>query len=173
MAKDTKQIPRIAEIWPDPGAMAIKVIWKNSVRKPDYVVLLGWIASGGELLAPLREASTFGTARVINYGSAVGWAEDDDLTIDAVHLAKLADEQRAFTVKDLRNWQTHSNLSNSEAAALMGISVSTWNAYKAGESSIPPVMGIALRASLRDPIIMQAHLRPSKSAGRPRTQAKN
>lgn len=170
MAKDTKQLPRIAEVWPDPSAVAIKIVWKNNVRKPDYVVLLGWIASGGELLAPLREAATFGTAKVINDGSAVGWAEDDDLTIDAVHLAKLADEQRAFTVKDLRNWQSHSNLSNSEAAALMGVSLSTWNAYKAGESSIPSVMGIALRASLRDPLIMQAHLRPAKAAGRPRKE---
>lgn len=171
MAKDMKQLPRIADVWPDPEAMAIKVVWKNKVRKPDYIVLLGWIASGAELLMPLRDPRVFGTAKVINYGSAIGWADNDDLTIDAVHLAKLADEQRQFTSRDLRNWQEVVKLSNTEAAALFDVSVSTWNSYKAEDSEVPKAIAMLTRVIERDPLIMQAHLRPSKAAGRPRKQA--
>lgn len=171
MMKGTKQLPRIEDVWPDPAGMAVKIVWQRKARKPDYVVLLGWIASGGELLASLRNAATFATAKVINYGGAIGWADNDDLTIDAVHLAKLADEQRAFTDGDLRHWQEFVKLSNAEASALFDVSMSTWSAYRSGETEVPKAIAMLARALARDPIIMQAHLRPSKAAGRPRKQA--
>jgi hypothetical protein len=60
-------------------------------------------------------------------------------------------------------------LSNNEVADLLSISLSTWNAYKAGDSDIPPLIGMACRAMLRDPVLMQAHYRPRKT-GRPRLE---
>jgi hypothetical protein len=57
-------------------------------------------------------------------------------------------------------------LSNNEVADLLDISLSTWNAYKSGSSTIPQVIALACRAMLRDPVIMQAHFRPRKT-GRP------
>jgi type IV secretory pathway TrbD component len=58
------------------------------------------------------------------------------------------------------------SLSNNEAADLLGISASTWNAYKAG-APIPAAVAMLCRAAQRDPILMQAHYRP-RQAGRPR-----
>ena len=61
-------------------------------------------------------------------------------------------------------------LSNHEAAALLGIAVSTWNAYKA-QGNIPSAVAMLCRAAQRDPIMMQAHFRPRRTAGRPRKVA--
>jgi len=65
--------------------------------------------------APLADTDLFRQARVASYGSAIAW-DDDDLAIDALHLKRLADEQRPFGNSDLRAWQTATRLSNAEAA---------------------------------------------------------
>src|SRR5207248_2686715 len=102
-------------------------------------------------------------------GAAVAW-DDDDLRIDAVHLEQLAREQRPFGAREAAEWQHALQLSNHEAAALLGIAVSTWNAYKA-QGNIPGQVAMLCRAARRDPIMMHAHFRPRRAAGRPRKSA--
>ena len=77
--------------------------------------------------------------------------------------------EEAFMYRGQPVWQKAMALSNSEAADLLGISVSTWNAYKAG-ASIPGAIAMLCRAARRDPILMQAHYRPRR-AGRQRKSA--
>jgi type IV secretory pathway TrbD component len=152
------------------GAVApgvIKVKWKD--RSSDRIDLSGWIATGGEILGPLRTAQVFNNPRVSEYGSSIVWGDEDDLRIDAVHLEQLAAEQRPFGGREAAAWQKAMALSNSEAADLLGISQSTWNAYKAG-ATVPGAIAMLCRAARRDPILMQAHYRPRK-AGRPRKSA--
>lgn len=161
-----RTIPRISTV----GAVArstIKVKWKD--RSSDRIDLSGWIATGGEMLAPLRDVDVFKNPRVEEYGSSIAWGDDDDLRIDAVHLEQIAAEQRPFGAREAAGWQKAMALSNSEVADLLGISPSTWNAYKAG-ASIPGVIAMLCRAAQRDPILMQAHYRPRR-AGRPRKSA--
>jgi hypothetical protein len=160
-----QELPKIEGVTVD-GPSTLRVRWRGK-RSANVVNLSGWIATGGDILAPLREAKIFARAHVASYGGAVAW-DDDDLAIDALHLKMLADEQKPFGNNDVRAWQSEVNLSNNEAADLLGVSLSTWNSYRA-EASIPQAVAIALRASLRDPILMQAHLRP-RTAGRPRKQ---
>lgn len=159
-------MPRIATV----GAVApavIKVKWKD--RSSDRIDLSGWIATGGEILAPLHAAQLFNSPRVSEYGSSIAWGDGDDLRIDAVHLEQLAAEQRPFGGREAAAWQKAMGLSNSEAADLLGISPSTWNAYKAG-AAVPGAIAMLCRAARRDPILMQAHYRPRR-AGRPRKSA--
>jgi DNA-binding transcriptional regulator YiaG len=140
-------------------------------RKKTPVELAGWIATGGESLAPLRNADLFAKVKPSDFGAAVSWDDGEgDLSIDAVHLKKLADEQRPFSNADVRSWQDAVKVSNNEAAALLGIAVSTWNAYKAN-AAVPATVAILLRAMLRDPLVMQAHLKPARPAGRPAKEA--
>ena len=120
---------------------------------------------GGDILARLN-SDLFGKAGIADYGAAVAW-DDDDLRIDAVHLEQLAQEQRPFGAKEASKWQRMMQLSNQEAAALLGIAVSTWNAYKA-QGNIPSGVAMLCRAARRDPIMMHAHFRPRRAAGRPR-----
>jgi hypothetical protein len=162
----TEKLPRIESVAVS-GPMSLRIRWRD-VRAADVVDLTGWVATGGNVLSPLRDPPVFARARLENYGAAVAW-DDGDLAIDAVHLKKLADEQKPFGPDDARVWQERTELSNNEAANLIGVSLSTWNGYKAG-SPIPKPVAMILRAILRDPIMMQAHLRP-RVAGRPRSKA--
>jgi type IV secretory pathway TrbD component len=94
----------------------------------------------------------------------------EPLLIDAVHLEQLALEQRPFGAEEAAEWQRAMQLSNQEAAALLGVAVSTWNAYKA-QGNIPAAVAMLCRAARRDPILMHAHFRPRRAAGRPRKTA--
>ena len=157
------KLPRIKTVSPE-GATALRIQWKGGGAA--RVDLAGWIATGGDMLAALSASNVFRCAAPSDYGSAVAW-DDDDLRIDAVHLAKLAEEQQPFGSREAADWQASAGLSNHEAADMLGVSVSTWNTYKAG-STVPVSVAIACRAALRDPILMQAHYRPRRAAGRPR-----
>ncbi len=158
--KSTPRITSVAVVPPSPLAIA----GRGGGR--DRVDLAGWIATGGDILAPLANPAEFAKAAVVDHGAAVAW-DDDDLRIDAVHLELLAHEQRPFTADDAATWQHVVKLSNREVAALLGIGVSTWNAYKAG-GVVPATVAMICRAAQRDPLIIQAHLQPRPPAGRPR-----
>jgi hypothetical protein len=160
----TDELPRIAAVSVEQPA-TLRLRWRGR-RASDSVDLTGWIATGGRTLAPLRETPVFAKATVGNYGAAVMW-DDGDLAIDAAHLKMLADEQKTFAAKEAGKWQDELGLSNNEAADLLYISLSSWNSYKAGTAPIPVSLAMLCRAILRDPLVMQAHLRPRKT-GRPR-----
>lgn len=159
-------MPRVSTVG-TVGPNVLKIKWRD--RSSDRVDLAGWIATGGDILAPLRDDELFKRPRVSEYGAGIAWGDDDDLRIDAVHLQQIAAEQRPFGERDAAAWQKALGLSNNEAADLLGISASTWNAYKAG-ASIPNPIAMLCRAAQRDPILMQAHYRPRK-VGRPRKSA--
>src|SRR5262245_38865828 len=101
-----------------PSTLRIK--WRGG--SSNEVDLAGWIATGGDILAPLNDPDLFRDAKIADYGSAVGW-DDADLRIDAVHLEQLALEQRSFGAKEAREWQRIMRISNQETAALLGIAV--------------------------------------------------
>jgi hypothetical protein len=159
-------LPRIDRITVR-GPTTLRVKWRR--RASDDIDLAGWIATGGDLLAQLSDLDVFNKARITDYGSAVAW-DDDDLRIDAVHLEQIAREQRPFGAKEAAEWQRAMRLSNHESAAFLGLSVSTWNVYKA-QGNIPSAVAMACRAAWRDPIMMHAHFRPRRAAGRPRRSA--
>ena len=98
------------------GTGKLSVKWRGKTRR-DIVNLLGWIATGGELLAPLMVPTIFSKASVGNYGAAIVW-DDGDLAIDAQHLMLLADEQKKFDERDAKRWQEQVGLSNNEVADL-------------------------------------------------------
>lgn len=163
-------MPRIAKIKVMPPSSLV-LSWRGGGSAE--VNLAGWIATGGDLLAPLRDAELFAAARVDEYGAAIEWPGHDDLAIDAYHLRLLAEEQRPFGSDDFTAWQRAAKLSNQEAADFLGVALSTFHAYRRG-SSIPTPVKIACRAALRDPMVMQAHYRPrvpGRPAGRGRGSA--
>jgi hypothetical protein len=161
-----EKMPRIQAVAAE-GPTTLRIRWKRGAA--ERVDLGGWIASGGEILAALNEPAVFGKPKVAEYGAAVAW-DGDDLRIDAVHLQQLALEQRPFGAKQAAAWQNDMGISNHEAADLLGVSVSTWNAYKAG-ARIPATVAMLCRAARRDPILMHAHFRPRRRLGRPRKSA--
>ena len=85
------ELPRIETVSVTQPA-TLRLRWRGK-RAGDNVDLTGWIATGGDILAPLHNASVFARATVDNYGTAVVW-NDGDLAIDAAHLKALADKQK-------------------------------------------------------------------------------
>lgn len=161
----TDDLPRIDSV-AVAGPLTLDIGWKGGGKV--QVNLAGWIATGGKLLEPLAAGPLFASAHTAEYGTSVAWGDGDDWMIDAEHLRLLAEEQAPI---DIVAWQAQARLSNQEAAELLGVSLSTWNLYKAGELGRgAKLVAIALRAAMRDPLIMQAHYRPRK-AGRPRKEA--
>lgn len=163
------ELPRIKSVTASAdlaGPYRLTVRWKAGGET--VVDLVGWIATGGEILARLREPELFAAARVCSYGSAVEWGEEGgDLAIDAVHLKMLADEQAPMMGGALEGWQRRFNLSNTEASTMLDLGRSTFLGYKADvDAPLPRPVAIAVRASLRDPVIMQAHFRPAPPPGR-------
>ncbi|MEW6642827.1 MAG: hypothetical protein AB1586_20135 [Pseudomonadota bacterium] len=131
------------------------------------VDLSGWVATGGDVLAPLRDLKLFNQATVGNYGASVTWDHGEgDLSIDALHVKELVEQQKPFSTDELNAWQNRHSLSNNESADLIHVALSTWNEYKAGRK-VPKRVGMLLRAFDRDPLLLQAHFRPRKS-GRPK-----
>jgi hypothetical protein len=163
----TEKMPRIEAVSVE-GTGRLGVKWRGKARE-DKVNLLGWIATGGETLAPLTGPAMFSKASVGNYGAAIVW-DEGDLAIDAQHVMMLADEQKKFDERDAKRWQEQVGLSNNEVADLFRLSTSTWCAYKAGGTEIPATIAMLCRAMLRDPVLMQAHYRP-RTNGRPPKRA--
>lgn len=148
------------------GPTDLRVTWRGK-RAAERVELVGWVATGGDTLAALSDPAVFAKASIGDYGSSVTWDDGEgDLAIDAIHLKKLAEEQKPFGTDEISRWQARLRLSNAEAADLVGVALSTWNDYKAG-SNVPRPTCILIRAIERDPLLLQAHYRPRKP-GRPR-----
>lgn len=156
------------------GGMQVLVRWRDETASL-HVDLAGWIGTGGAVLAPLKRPEIFARAVVGDYGASLTWdGGEGDLSIDAHHLRQIALAQAPFRVgtapgRYARDWQARVGLSNQEAASLLGIVPSTWNAYKAGRA-LPRALGLLMQASERDPLILQAHYRP-RTRGRPRRAA--
>jgi len=155
-------MPRIERVTPTSN-MTLEIHWKGAPASEANLV--GWIATGGELLAPLKSVDVWKTAVVTDYGARVEWA-GEDLAIDAYHLFQIAEDQRELVAEDLRIWQEEIGLSNNEAADFLGVSLRTWKNYRAG-APVNHVVKMLLRASQRDPLFMHAHYRLRQN-GRPR-----
>lgn len=108
----------------------------------------------------------FRRPEVGEYGSCVQWMGDEDLVIDTVHLESLAEQQAEFGTAELIAWQERHEVSNQEAADLLGVAVNTWANYRAGATRVPRGVAIACRAMDRDPLLFAAHFRP-RHPGRP------
>ena len=158
-------LPRIKAVTAASGAV-LDIEWSDGGRST--VDLIGWIATGGSMLAPLKDPVIWATAQPADYGATVEWA-GDDLAIDAWHLFQIAEDQRDFGADDLHRWQAETGLSNNEAADFLGVSLSTWKNYRAGQP-VSDSVKMVLRAALRDPLMMHAHYRPRRT-GRPKNAA--
>lgn len=160
-----KQINRIATLKVT-GPTSLHIEWKGGGSID--VDLAGWIARGSPSLAPLGDPATFAGARIIDYGGAIAWDEDEEMAIDSVHLEMLAAPQKAMTAEDMRAWQERMDISNREAADLLGIALSTWSAYKAGTAEPNKAVQIACRGLAQDLTLMNALFRPAPAVGRPK-----
>lgn len=155
------QLPKVTAVKTGPGAN-IRLTFKGNGARD--ISLRGLIARS-RYLAPLAGNATFGKAKVIDGGAAVGWP--GDVEISAGLLWRIAEEQSEFATDDFNAWQRRMGLSNQEAANALGVALSTLKAMKSGETRISNAVAIACRAMEAEPAVLAAHFEPRR-AGRPR-----
>lgn len=148
----------------------LTVGWKDGTVED--IDIAGWLARPGpDEFDILKDPAVLAHPLVAGWGTVVAWDEEGDVGIDNIHLRLLAEQQRPFGPSELSAWQSDHSLSNQGAAALLGVGVSTFHTYKNGSAPIPTVVKIACRAMAKDPLVFEAHYKPTPKRGRPRKAA--
>jgi len=65
--------PRIRSITKTLFGPVLMIFWTDAQQTE--VNLAGWIATGGDILAPLRDPDTFSIAHVAEHGAAIIWGD--------------------------------------------------------------------------------------------------
>jgi Protein of unknown function (DUF2442) len=156
-------LPRIEKVRPE-TAHRLRIKFRG---KPWRAVALDGLIARYKAMRPLEDAVIFKKAKVIDWGAAVGWPGDLDLS--ASTLWQMSEEQQPFTTADFVRWQHGARLSNAEAADALGLSVATIKNYRSG-ANIPAAVAIACRAMAAEPATLAAHYRPRRT-GRPKLAA--
>lgn len=156
--QDQRPLPRLAAVATAPDRILTLTWADGAVARVD---LTGWIEGPGlPVVRRLRDPVIFGRVAIIDYGSALQWDGDDNLTIDAVQLEMLAEQQADFSAAELIAWQERHGLSNTEAADMLDVHPNTWVNYRRVGAKVPRPVSIALRAMDRDPVTFAAYYHP-------------
>jgi len=155
-----KQLPNIKRIRISPPS-SLQIKFRGRRRR---IATLAGLIAREEFLAPLRDADVFARAEVIDWGAAVGWPDDRDLS--ASTLWRVCEEQTPFTDRDFVEWQAHLGLSNQEAADALGLSSRTIKNIRAGEVPVNHAVAVACRAMESAPTLLAAHYEPRRPGRR-------
>lgn len=158
------QLPRIEDV--SIAGTLLSVRWDDGAS--DSIDLAGWLARPGpKEFDILKDPAVLARPKLAAWGTVVAWDEEGDIGIDHVHLRLLAEQQKPFRAAEIAAWQRRMGLSNQEAAKLLNVGLSTFHTYKNGSAPVPSVVRIACRAMERDPVLFEAHYKPSRPSGRP------
>ena len=137
-------MPQIASVIPC-DKLNLKVTWKEGLRrgKTDTVDLSPLISSF-KLYKPLLKASAFAKARVEDDGQTVVW--DHGIDMAAMSIERLAEE--CMDAAQFRAFVKTLDLTQVQAAALLGYSRRQVAHYLAGTKAIPRIVSLACRRLL-------------------------
>lgn len=166
-----KELPQLQAVNPGRKPYTLSLHWRDGGR--DTVDLTGLIFRDG-FFSRLRDAAVFRTVTLLDHGWVIGWntgqgRAGDELDYPSDDLKRLAEVQKPMTGAALRRWKKTVNLSNAEAAQVLGIAASTFKDYL-NRRHVPHVVKIACQAMAADPVILSGLVRPRKP-GRPRKVA--
>ena len=127
--------PSMKSVRPGPDR-TLTIVWKNGAESAvdieDYLKTY-------KIFAPLRNDDiAFRKASLGEWGWCVHWSNDMEIPSDV--LWQLALEQGSAW---LRTWRTTHKMTQSEAAAALGVSPRMWRYYEAGEHLLPKTVRLA------------------------------
>ena len=162
----TNQLPHIRRVRPGSEPCTLAIRWAAATHDGtrETVDMTGVIARFAPF-EPLLDPAVFATVHTVYGGGGIAW--EGGLDFSASSLELLAEEQQAMNAAELRAWQDHFAISNSEAANTLGVSLRSYAYYRDGRA-IPKALAAFVRAMAREPAVFAAHYRPAAKVGRPR-----
>lgn len=148
---------RITEVEAVPGSFALRLVWKDGTR--DDVDLTGLVHRSRHFRRFLDHPQEFDRVAPVNWGHGIAW--ENGLDYSAENLDALAREQRPMTSAEFRAVQERLDLTNQEAADVLGVHLNTVKNYRAGRG-IPEVTANAWRRLEENPTAFYANFRPRK-----------
>lgn len=121
----------------------VRVVWEETIRpyRTEDIDLTPLIKTL-KFYKPLRDdKALFNSVRVIDFGHAVGWGEDDELDMAATSIERLAEE--SMSANDFREFLHTNKLTQERAAIVLGRSRPQIANYVSGKYPIPRVVVLA------------------------------
>jgi hypothetical protein len=137
-------MPLIASVRPvDAENRLVEVNWAEGNRRGRTdMVDLSPLVDTHRFYGPLRKnPALFDTVHVLDNGEAVGWG-DDTIDMSAESIERLAEQ--TMTAEDFRAFLARNNLTQEQAAAILGRSRRRIASY-ANEGGIPRIVALACR----------------------------
>jgi hypothetical protein len=137
-------MPLVASVRPvDHENRLVEVTWADGNRRGRKdVVDLSPLIDTHQFYRPLRsDPALFDTIHLVDNGEAVGWG-DDSIDMSADSIERLAEE--TMTAEDFRAFLSRNNLTQEQAAAILGRSRRRIASY-ANEGGIPRIVALACR----------------------------
>jgi hypothetical protein len=122
--------------------------------------LSGMIAVSRHFRVFKDNSDAFNAVSVINWGHGIEW--ENGLDYSAENLAMLTEEESEQpNSAELIAFQKRFNLTNEQSGKALGYKVSQIKNFKSGTSLIPDAVHIAIRAMIRNPVLLYARLADS------------
>ena len=97
-------------------------------------------------LERLKDPEVSGSAKVVDHGASVIWANDDDLELAADNLRARAVEQAGGVSHEyIWNWMAKNNMTLDTAAVALGVSRRMLAYYRSGSKPVPRTVALACR----------------------------
>ena len=136
----------------------LHLTWDNGSEQT--VDLSGMIKGSRHFRVFKDDADAFNAVSVINWGHGIGW--ENGLDYSAENLAILVEEEAEQpNSAELIAFQKRFNLTNEQSGQALGYKVSQIKNFKSGTSLMPDAVHIAIRAMIRNPVVLYARLADS------------
>src|SRR5690242_16593833 len=121
-AKVDFESPRIQAVSLGDGEFVLNVSWENgSVSRVDLTEIVYRFTH----LRPLRNSKRFETAKVGDWGWEITWGDDLDIPGEQIWKLARAQAEAMMTPGEFRAWLRRHNLTQENAAELLGVSKRT------------------------------------------------
>lgn len=149
---------RLKAVKPTDAPFSLLLTWDDG--REQVADLSGMVAVSRHFGVFKDDPDAFNAVRVINWGHGIEWK--NGLDYSAENLAMLTDEEAEQpSSAEIIAFQKRFNLTNEQSGKALGYKVSQIKNFKTGASLVPDAVHIAIRAMLRNPVVLYARLADS------------
>ena len=162
MSRMPKQVDRksikIRAVVPASEEYVLRIAWDDgSSSRVDLTELIFRLKH----LRPLRNKKRFKDVSVSDWGWAISWGDELDVSVETLHRMAIEQASAEMTPAGFRAWLTKHRLTQQSAATLLGLSKRSIAYYATGAQPVTRTVALAIRGA------MVAPRKPSSAARKP------